>query len=79
MVQDNLKESQNLLRLAQLQGDSLSRTDYEKAVQSVEHLVEHDPSNPLIDTICAKIDAYENNAPEFAAFNEFLAQSDYEK
>lgn len=53
-----------------------SRSDYEKAVHLIEHLIESAPDNPLIDMICAKIDAYENAAPEFAAFNERLAQSE---
>lgn len=75
MFQDAVKAAQNLVNLVPLLGDSHSRPDYEKAVQLVEHLVENDPDNPLIDMICAKIDAYENAAPEFAEFNQRLAKS----
>ncbi|EJV1664992.1 TPA: helix-turn-helix domain-containing protein [Proteus mirabilis] len=76
MFQDAVNAAQNLINLVPLLGDSHSRTDYEQAVQLVEHLVENDPDNPLIDMICAKIDAYEKTAPEFAEFNERLANSD---
>lgn len=75
MFQDAVNAAQNLISIVPLLGNSHSREDYEKAVQLVEYLVENDPDNPLIDLICAKIDAYEKTAPEFAEFNERLAKS----
>lgn len=75
MYQDAVKAAQNLISLVPLLGDSNSRSDYQSAIQLVEQLIENDPDNPLIDMISAKIDAYENNAPEFKEFNELLVKS----
>ncbi len=49
---------------------NIARKEYDEAVKLVEFLVEHEPDSPLVDMLAAKIDAYEDTAPEFAAFNE---------
>lgn len=49
------------------------RQDYEQALEIVEHLIDTDDENPLIDILATKIADYENSAPEYAAFNESLA------
>ena len=41
----------------------------------MEYLIEHDPDNPLVDMLTAKIDKYENKSPEFAEFNARVASS----
>ncbi|HCT3227071.1 TPA: helix-turn-helix domain-containing protein [Enterobacter hormaechei] len=56
-----------------LLGSSPSRQDYEDALALVEYLIEHDPDNPLVDMLTAKIDKYENASPEFAEFNARIA------
>lgn len=65
----------SLIDIVPLLGGSNSRKDYDEALALVEHLIEHDPDNALIDMLTVKIDAYENSAPEFAAFNETLANT----
>ena len=54
-------------------GSSPSRQDYEDALALVEYLIEHDPDNPLVDMLTAKIDKYENASPEFAEYNARIA------
>lgn len=50
-----------------------TKEDYQDALDLVEYLIEHDPDNPLIDMLTAKIDRYENASPEFAEFNARVA------
>lgn len=66
---DAIKAADSLVSMLPLLGGSTSRKDYEDAVHLVEYLIEHKPDNPLIDMLTAKIDAYEEQAPEFAEFN----------
>lgn len=54
-------------------GSSPSRQDYEDALALVEYLIEHDPDNPLVEMLTAKIDKYENESSEFAEFNARIA------
>jgi len=43
--------------------------EHAAALELVEYLLDHDEDNPLIELLADKIQAYEENAPEFAAFN----------
>ncbi|MFX2611936.1 helix-turn-helix domain-containing protein [Enterobacter mori] len=65
--------AKNLASIVPLLGGSTSRKDYEEALQLVEHLLENEPDSPLIDMLSTKISEYEDNAPEFAEFNERVA------
>lgn len=76
IISDAVKAANSLINIVPLLGGSHSRKDYDEAIKLVEYLVEHDPDNPLIDMICAKIDLYEENAPEFKAFNARLNSCD---
>lgn len=44
-------------------------------IRLVEYLIEHEPDSPLIDMLTAKIDRYEDDAPELAEFNERIART----
>lgn len=66
---DAIAAADSLVKMLPLLGGSTCRKDYEEAIRLVEYLVEHQPESPLIDMLTAKIDAYENHAPEFAEFN----------
>ncbi|ELM3722619.1 helix-turn-helix domain-containing protein [Edwardsiella piscicida] len=73
MYDDAVKAAKVLASIVPLLGGSQDRTDYESALSLIEHLLETDPDSPLVDMLSAKIDAYENSAPEFAEFNYRLA------
>ncbi|WP_318373787.1 helix-turn-helix domain-containing protein [Enterobacter sp.] len=73
MYGEAIKAAQNLASIVPLLGGSTSRKDYEEAIKIVEYLVEHEPDSPLVDMLTAKIDDYEDNAPEFAEFNARIA------
>ncbi|EMH4164263.1 helix-turn-helix domain-containing protein [Pluralibacter gergoviae] len=62
-----------LASLVPLLGGSTSREDYDDALKLIEYLLEKEPDSPLIDMLTAKIDAYENTAPEFDEFNARIA------
>lgn len=70
MVNEAIQAVNSLVNIVPLLGGSTSRKDYEEAVSLVEYLVEHEPDSPLVDMLAAKIEAYEDAAPELAAFNE---------
>ncbi|MBQ4789836.1 helix-turn-helix domain-containing protein [Pectobacterium versatile] len=70
MYADAIKAANNLTSIVPLLGGSTSRKDYEDALKLTEYLIESEPGSPLIDMLTAKIDKYEDDAPEFAAFNE---------
>ncbi len=63
----------SLVNIVPLLGGSTYRKDYDEAVNLVEYLLEHEPDSPLVDMLAAKIEAYEDSASEFAAFNERIA------
>ncbi|EHG2952713.1 helix-turn-helix domain-containing protein [Salmonella enterica subsp. diarizonae serovar 53:r:z35] len=46
---------------------------YADAMRMVEYLLEHEPDSPLVDMLTAKIEKYEDDAPELAEFNERIA------
>ncbi|CDL86645.1 helix-turn-helix domain-containing protein [Xenorhabdus cabanillasii] len=75
MINEAIRAVNSLVSIVPLLGDSSSREDYDEAIKLVEYLVEHDPDSPLVDMLTAKIDAYENGAPEFAEFNERIAST----
>lgn len=66
---DAINAANELARMVPLLGGSTSRKDYEEALMLVEYLLETQPDNPLVEMLTAKITAYEDHAPEFAAFN----------
>ena len=68
-----IKAANNLASIVPLLGGSTSKKDYQEALQLVEHLLENEPDSPLVDMLAAKIEEYENNAPEFEEFNERIA------
>lgn len=74
MITDALKATHELLRAIPLLGGSTSPQDYRDALALVEHLLETDERHPLIDVLAAKIAEYEDNSPDFAEFNQRIAQ-----
>jgi|GEM_PF-47131 len=70
---DAIKAASDLTTVLPFLGASPSRKDYEEALALVEYLIEHQPDSPLIDMLTAKIDKYEDESPEFAAFNARVA------
>ncbi|KMK84673.1 helix-turn-helix domain-containing protein [Pectobacterium brasiliense] len=70
MYADAIKAANNLTSIVPFLGGSTSRKDYEDALKLTEYLIESEPDSPLIDMLTAKIDKYEDDAPEFVAFNE---------
>ncbi|WP_323664618.1 helix-turn-helix domain-containing protein [Pectobacterium carotovorum] len=70
MYADAIKAANNLTSIVPFLGGSTSRKDYEDALKLTEYQIESEPDSPLIDMLTAKIDKYEDDAPEFAAFNE---------
>lgn len=62
-----LKATQALIAAVPLLGDSPSEQDYNDALALVEVLLIENPSSPLVDIVCARISAYENQQPEIKA------------
>lgn len=52
---------------------TISKEEYEAALELVEYLIDHDDENPLIKVLADKIEIYEDSAPEFAQWNASLA------
>lgn len=73
MYDEAIKAAQNLASIVALLVGSTSRKDYEEAVKMVEYMVEHEPDSLLVDMLAAKIDDYEDTAPEFADFKARIA------
>ncbi|MEQ5183362.1 hypothetical protein ABN222_02400 [Providencia alcalifaciens] len=53
-------------------GTRYSRQNYERTIKLIEHLIENDPENPLVEIMCTIIEYYEENAAEFSNFNNML-------
>lgn len=68
-----IKAANDLASIVPLLGGSTSRKDYDEAVRLVEYLLENEPDSPLVDMLTAKIDAYEDSAPEFEEYNARVA------
>lgn len=71
-----IQAANSLALIVPLLGGSTTRKDYDEAMQLVEYLLEKEPDSPLIDMLSSKIEAYENSAPEFSAFNERISGID---
>lgn len=56
-------------------GGSSSEQDYRDALALVDHLIETDDENPLIDFLASKIADYEDNSEQFADFNKSVAET----
>ncbi|KAB8313497.1 helix-turn-helix domain-containing protein [Erwinia endophytica] len=69
MITEAIKLSNQLAAIVPLLAGSSDRKDYDEALELVEYLVEHEPDNPLVDMLCAKIEHYEDNAADLAEFN----------
>lgn len=65
-----------LAKIAPLLGDNVYEHDYHDALALVEHLLETDENNVLVDILCQKITAYESTMPKVIAMNERLATVD---
>ena len=63
MYTDAIQAANSLVSIVPLLGGNASRKDY-------EYLVEHEPDHPLVDMLVAKIAQYEDEAEEFAEFND---------
>lgn len=65
-----LEATKQLVAAVPFLGGSTSEKDYRDALALVDHLIEKDDENPLIDLLTAKISYYEDNCEQFAAFNK---------
>lgn len=75
-TQDVIAATHHLVSLLPILGGSTRREDYDEAMEMIEYLLEHEPDSPLVNLLASRIEEYENSAPEFAAFNERVAQTD---
>lgn len=64
-----IRLSNQLAEAVPLLAGSNRRHDYREALELVEYLIEHEPDNPLVDLLCARIAHYEDNDPAMADFN----------
>lgn len=62
-------QSNQLAEALPLLAGSGQQRDYEDALELVEYLIEHEPDNPLVDLLCARIADYEDNDSGLAIFN----------
>lgn len=69
MNTEAIRLSNELAEAVPLLAGSSQREDYEEALKLVEYLIEHEPDNPLVDLLCARIAHYEDKDPELAEFN----------
>lgn len=69
MIDDAIRVTDELVTLIPFLGLSTSKQDYEQALDIIECLLEQAPDSPLIELLMAKIERYEDNEPELAAFN----------
>lgn len=69
MIDDAIQATDKLVKLIPFLGHSSRKQDYEQALVILENLLEKAPDSPLIALLMAKIDSYEDNDPELAAFN----------
>jgi len=69
MNTEAIRLSNELAEAVPLLAGSSQRQDYEEALELVEYLIEHEPDNPLVDLLCARIAHYEDKDPELAEFN----------
>jgi len=73
IVADALKATHALIAAVPLLGEHPTEKDYQDALELVEQLLTDNPDSPLVDIVCAKISAYENNQPEIIALREEMA------
>ncbi|CAI8871157.1 MULTISPECIES: type II toxin-antitoxin system HigA family antitoxin [Kosakonia] len=73
IVADALKATHALIAAVPLLGEHPTEKDYQDALELVEQLLMDNPDSPLVDIVCAKISAYENNQPEIIALREEMA------
>lgn len=70
IVADALKATNQLIAAVPLLGEHPTEKDYQDALELVEQLLIDEPQSPLLDIVCAKISAWENNQPEIIALRE---------
>lgn len=68
-----LKATQALIAAVPLLGDSPSEKDYNNALELVEELLIENPSNPLLDIVCARITEYERQQPDIQVLRDEMA------
>lgn len=73
IVADALKATHALIAAVPLLGEHPTEKDYQDALELVEQLLMDNPDSPLVNIVCAKISAYENNQPEIIALREEMA------
>jgi len=69
MNAEDIRLSNELAEAVPLLAGSSERQDYEVALELVEYLIEHEPDNPLVDLLCARIAHCEDKDPEVGEFN----------
>lgn len=74
-VEEALKAAEALKRAIPLLVGSTRCEDYDDALRLIEYWLLHDPGNPLLELVAAKIAAYEATLPEVAAFRKASAET----
>lgn len=70
MTEKALKATQTLVAEIPLLGDNPTEADHRDALELVAELLMSDPTNPLVDLLCIRIRAYEDNQPALRALRE---------
>ncbi|AGN86689.1 helix-turn-helix domain-containing protein [Enterobacter sp. R4-368] len=73
MIEDAIKAADELVKQVPFLGNNPGKEEYEQALEMVERLLMHAPDSSLAALLTAKIEHYENNDPELAAFNARIA------
>ncbi|HGK4671903.1 MULTISPECIES: helix-turn-helix domain-containing protein [Enterobacteriaceae] len=70
MTAKALKATKTLVAEIPLLGDNPTEADHRDALELLAELLMDDPTNPLVDLLCVRIRAYEDNQPKLRALRE---------
>lgn len=70
MTAKALKATKTLVAEIPLLGDNPTEADHRDALELLAELLMDDPTNPLVDLLCVRIRAYEDNQPKLHALRE---------
>lgn len=76
IMNEAINAAAELAKVTPLLGNNVSEQDYHDALELVEHLLDTDENNLLLDVLCARIAEYESKLPEVIALHERLEAMD---
>ncbi len=72
-AEDMISAFVNVVKLIPLMAGGKSKAEYDRALELIEYLVDHDElDNPLFEPLAAKIAQYESSSPQFEELNRAL-------